>query len=68
MFFPALSPQHYRVERENFGPAKKLFESLDASDPEKAAALRAEIDTLAQAYFEDNRLRQDFLMTRAIKV
>ncbi len=69
MYFPTLSPQHYRVQMaENFGPAKKLFENLDANDPAKAAALRGEIDTLAQAYFADNRVRQDFLLTRAIKV
>jgi SAM-dependent methyltransferase len=69
MFFPTLSPQHYRVQMaENFGPAKKLFEQLDTSDPGKASALRAEIDALAQAYFEDNRVRQDFLLTRAVKI
>jgi hypothetical protein len=69
MFFPTLSPQHYRLQMaENFGPAKKMFEQLDASDPGKAAVLRAEVDTLAQAYFEDNRVRQDFLITRAVKV
>jgi len=68
MFFPTLSPQHYRVQMaENFGPAKKLFEQLDANDPAKAATLRSEIETLAQAYFEDNRIRQDFLLTRATK-
>jgi hypothetical protein len=53
---------------ENFGPAKKLFEQLDANDPAKAASLRTEIDALAQVYFEDNRVRQDFLLTRAVKV
>lgn len=69
LFFPTLSPQHYRVQMaENFGPAKKLFENLNATDPAKAATLRAEIDALAQAYFEDNRVRQDFLLTRALKV
>jgi len=69
MFFPTLSPQHYRVNMaENFGPSKKLFEQLDANDPAKAATLRSEIETLAQAYFEDNRLRQDFLLTRAVKI
>ncbi len=69
IYFPTLSPQHYRVQMaENFGPAKKLFENLDANDPGKAAALRSEIDTLAQAYFVDNRVRQDFLLTRAIKI
>jgi len=68
MFFPTLSPQHYRIQMaENFGPAKKLFEQLDANDPAKAATLRSEIETLAQAYFEDNRIRQDFLLTRATK-
>jgi SAM-dependent methyltransferase len=68
MFFPTLSPQHYRVQMaENFGPAKKLFEQLDANDPGKAAALRNEIDVLAQSYFEENRVRQDYLLTRAVK-
>jgi hypothetical protein len=69
MSFPTLSPQHYRVHMaENFGPAKKLFEQLDAHEPAKAATLRSEIDALAQSYFEDNWLRQDFLLTRAVKV
>jgi SAM-dependent methyltransferase len=68
MFFPTLSPQHYRLQMaENFGPAKKLFEYLDANEPAKANELRREIEALAQAYFEDNRIRQDFLLTRAIK-
>ena len=69
MAFPTLSPQHYRVHMaENFGPAKKLFEHLDAHEPAKAATLRSEIDALAQSYFEDNWLRQDFLLSRAVKV
>jgi SAM-dependent methyltransferase len=69
MYFASLSPQHYRLHMaENFGPAKKLFESLDASDPAKANTLRSEIDALASLYFDDNRLRQDFLITRATKV
>lgn len=64
----SLSPQHFRVfMTENFGPAKKLVESLTASDPSKAAQLNAEIEALAQSYFHDNQLRQDFLITRAIK-
>jgi SAM-dependent methyltransferase len=68
MFFGTISPQHYRFHMvENFGPAKKLFENLDATDPAKAVTLRQEIEALAEEYFEENRLRQDFLMTRAIK-
>jgi len=69
MYFPTLSPQHYRVQMaENFGPAKKLFENLNATDPAKAETLKSEIDALAQVYFEDNRIRQDFLLTRALKI
>jgi SAM-dependent methyltransferase len=69
MWFPTLSPQHYRLQMaENFGPSKKLLESLDANDPAKAASLRSEIEALAQVYFADNQTRQDFLITRAIKL
>ena len=69
MFFQALSPQHYRTFMEkNFGPAAKLLAMLDASDPTKAAALRREMEELGADYFEDNRMRQDYLLTRAIKV
>jgi SAM-dependent methyltransferase len=69
MSFPMLSPQHYRVFMEkNFGPAGKLLASLDASDPAKANALRREMEELATQYFEDNILKQDFLLTRAIKL
>jgi hypothetical protein len=52
----------------NFGPARKLFENLDANDPAKAATLRREMEELAGQYFENNTLRQGFLMSRAIKV
>jgi SAM-dependent methyltransferase len=69
MFFQTISPQHYRLHMaENFGPAKKLFDQLNATDPAKADMLRSEIDTLAAAYFEDNQIRQDFLLTRAVKL
>ena len=69
MFLQTLSPQHYRAFMEaNFGPAKKLLGGLDASDPPKAAALRRELEDLSAAYFADNHVRQDFLITRATKV
>lgn len=69
MFVQALSPAHLRVFMEaNFGPAKKLMASLDASDPTKAAAVRREMEELNAVYFADNHIRQDFLMTRATKV
>jgi len=69
MLLQMLSPQHYRVFMEtNFGPAKKLMEGLDKSDPAKAAAFRRELEQLAAEYFENNALRQDYLLTRAVKV
>jgi SAM-dependent methyltransferase len=69
LWFQTLSPAHYRTFMEtSFGPAQKLLQGLDASDPAKAASLRREIEELATPYFEDNRVRQDFLITRATKV
>jgi SAM-dependent methyltransferase len=69
MFFPTLSPQHYRRFTEtSLGPAVKLLQGLDASDPDKAAAVRREMEELCALYFEDNAVRQDFLITRATKI
>jgi hypothetical protein len=68
MFFQCLSPQHYRLFMEqNFGPAIKLLQMLDASDPAKGAMLRREMEELASSYFENNMIRQDYLLTRAVK-
>jgi hypothetical protein len=69
LMFQTLSPQHYRTFMEqNFGPAKKLFQALEASDPTKAVALRREMEELCAQYFENNSIRQDFLLTRAVKI
>jgi len=69
IFFPVLSVAHYRrFMEESFGPARKLLAQLDTTEPTKAAQLRQEIEALAAEYFDDNQLRQDFLLTRAIKV
>ncbi len=69
MLAQTLSPQHYRLFIEqNFGPAIKLFQALDGSDPPKAAALRREMEELVAHYFENNTIRQDYLLSRAIKV
>jgi SAM-dependent methyltransferase len=69
MLLQMLSPQHYRLFMEtNFGPSKKLIEGLDRSDPAKAAALRRDLEQLAAEYFHDNVLRQDYLLTRAVKL
>ena len=67
MAVPALSVQHYRAMVEkNVGPTRKLVEMLSA-EPEKLAAFRRDHDAMAAEYFDDNILRQDYLMTRAIK-
>jgi SAM-dependent methyltransferase len=69
MLVPALSPQHFRSFTERTaGPMVKLVESLAASDPSKLATFRREYDALVAEYFEDNVVRQDYLITRAKKI
>ena len=69
MWFPALSVQNYRDHLEHTaGPMLKLVEMLSASDPARLAQFRREYEALAAPYFEDNVVRQDYLLTRAIKV
>jgi SAM-dependent methyltransferase len=65
---PALSPQHYReLTERTAGPLVKLVEGLSATDPARLAAFRQEYDTLVREYLAENFLRQEFLMTRAVK-
>lgn len=69
MLVPALSPSHHRVVSEkSAGSMVRLVATLQESDPAKLEQFRREYDALAGEYFEDNLLRQDFLMTRAIKI
>jgi SAM-dependent methyltransferase len=69
MFFPALSPQHRRSEAERTsGAIVRLVATLEKEDPSKLEELRREFDALAAQYFSDNLVRQDYLITRAIKV
>ena len=68
MMVPALSVAHFREAAERTaGSLVNLVESLAVADPAKLATLRAEHDALASEYFADNIVRQDYLMTRAIK-
>ena len=68
MMVPALTIQNYRNHIESTaGPMLKLVEMLSAKEPERLAQFRREYEALAEPYFEDNVVRQDFLMTRAIK-
>jgi SAM-dependent methyltransferase len=67
MRFPALSPQHYRKGiEETLGPVVKLVAALK-DEPAKLAAFRAELDGFVARYFENNVVRQHYLMTRAVK-
>ncbi len=68
MLTPALTPSHHRSFSERAaGPVRRLTEMLSETDPERLAAYRREYDTLAAAYFVDNQIRQDYLLTRATK-
>jgi 2-polyprenyl-3-methyl-5-hydroxy-6-metoxy-1,4-benzoquinol methylase len=65
---PALSPQHYRTLTEaTAGPLVRLVESLRAADPARLNALCQELDWLVSDYFDDNVVRQGYLLTRATK-
>jgi SAM-dependent methyltransferase len=65
---PALSPQHHRGTMErNTGTIMKLVEMLGTSAPEDLASFRRDYDALASEYFDENFIRQGYLMTRAIK-
>ena len=69
MRVPALSPQHFRTTLERTaGPVIKVVESLSASDPVKLAAFRSEYEALISEYYAENTVRQDYLLTRALKI
>jgi SAM-dependent methyltransferase len=69
MSVPALSPQHFRTALEKAaGPLIKVVESLSASDPARLAAFRSEYDAMIAEYYEENIVRQDYLLTRATKI
>ena len=66
MWNPTLSPAHHRLQAEkSVGPLKRLVESNP--DPAKLAEFRREYEALVEQYLDGNRVRQDFLMTRATK-
>ncbi|HEX3703259.1 MAG TPA: class I SAM-dependent methyltransferase [Vicinamibacterales bacterium] len=69
MSVPALSVAHNReLFERTAGPVMKLVESLAVNDPARLATFRRDCDMLAAEYFDDNIIRQDYLMTRATKI
>lgn len=68
MRMPMLSPVHGRAFMEaNIGPVTRIVKALEGDAP-KLAAFRREIEELITSYFEDNYMRQDFLLSRAVKI
>lgn len=68
MYFQILSVQHQRLFLEsNVGPVGKLVEALGRTDPARLAEFRAELEQLMGLFFDDNRIKQDYLLTRARK-
>ena len=65
---PILSPAQMRLFTEaNAGPVSRIVDIL-ADDPEKLAEFRTAFGQLVAEYFDDNVLRQDFMMSRAVKI
>ena len=68
MLVPVLSLNHQReLFEKTAGPVRKLVEMLSATDPSRLEIYRGEVRALSATYYADNVLRQDYLMTRAIK-
>lgn len=64
---PGLSPGHLlNMFEKGAGPLSKLVEKL-SSNPEVLKSLRNAILEILSMYFENNYLRQDYLLTKAIK-
>jgi SAM-dependent methyltransferase len=69
MWVAALSPEHYRASFERTaGPMRRVVESLEGTDPVRLEAFRREYTAVVAEYFEDNLVRQDYLLTRAVKL
>lgn len=65
----ALSAAHFReLSERTAGPVIKLVETLSKTDPGRLAQFRAEHEALTDEFMSDNVIRQDYLMTSAIKM
>lgn len=69
MLVPALSPAHHLEWAEKHSASTmRVAAALRESDPARLERFRQEYIALAAEYFAENQVRQDFLMTRAVKV
>jgi SAM-dependent methyltransferase len=65
MRVPALSIAHlWHFMSASIGPLQKIVEKF-ASEPERLGAIRQEMMDLAEPYFSNNVMHQDYLLTRA---
>ena len=65
---PALSPQHFRATVERtVGPVIQLIGKLSTEDAPRVADFRSEYDALAKQFFDQNAVRQTYMLTRAVK-
>jgi SAM-dependent methyltransferase len=68
LFFQILSVPHYcQYMERNPGPMARLLQNLEASDPSRAAEFRRDLAATVQPYFENNAIRQDYLLSRAVR-
>ena len=66
MRVPALSLPHlWHYMSTSLGPLQKIVEGL-TNDPESLGAIRNDMIQLAEPYFSNNIMHQDYLMTRAV--
>ena len=65
---PALSPQHFRGMLERTaGPIIKMVQTLEKENPQRLQEFRREFDAIVEEYLSDNVVRQEYLITRAVK-
>jgi len=67
MAIPALTPKHLRLFQEaKAGPFIRAVQALQ-QDPAKLETWRKEMDEILGEYLQDNIVRHEYLLTRAIK-
>jgi ubiquinone/menaquinone biosynthesis C-methylase UbiE len=68
MGIPALSPEHFITwQFSKVGPRVRVMETLQKEPAKLGAYLKEDIE-LVSAYMADNVVRQEYLLTRAIKI
>jgi len=62
-----LSPRHVAIKfEETAAPVIKVVQLLQ-DNPERLREFRAALEQITETYFHDNQVRQDYLLSRAVK-